>query len=209
MEANSIADFNNRNQNKEELINPDYLERVNDLIKSQYLNFDNMGINLIEKIDNKYQEIILDEFFDFTNESYTSIADIQVEILTKNRYLIGRKVYQFICVDFYSTILPSFLENNKINSFNQFEKYLMNRIKKDYGKLKGELIKILQKIYNNIKKIETIDKNVNKDPQFKEILNRYSFYIRLINFGDITNFIHNYWIPMFQKNEADFIWKIS
>jgi hypothetical protein len=208
MEANSTADFNNKNPHQE-MINEDYLERVNDLIKTQYLDFENLGINLIEKIDNKYQEIILDEFFDFTNESYTPISDTQVEILTKNRYLISKKVYQFICVDFYSTILPSFLENNKINSFNQFEKYLMNRIKKDYSKLKGELIKILQNIYNNIKKLENIDKNVNKDPQFKEILNRYSFYIRLINFGDITNFVHNYWLPMFQKNEEEFIWKLS
>jgi hypothetical protein len=208
MEANSTADFNNKNPHQE-MINEDYLERVNYLIKTQYLDFENLGINLIEKIDNKYQEIILDEFFDFTNESYTPISDTQVEILTKNRYLISKKVYQFICVDFYSTVLPSFLENNKINSFNQFEKYLMNRIKKDYSKLKGELIKILQNIYNNIKKLENIDKNVNKDPQFKEILNRYSFYIRLINFGDITNFVHNYWLPMFQKNEEEFIWKLS
>lgn len=205
MEADSISDFK---ENQEDIIDQDYLERVEDIIKGQYQEFTNLGINLINEIDLKYQRIILLDFYDYVNENYTNILDHGIST-EKEKFEISKKVYQLICIDFYSTILPSFLEDMKIKSVIDLDLYIMTNIKQDYEKLKGDLIKSIQKIYNNIKKLESIDKTIKRDPQFKDIINKYNFYIKLLNFGDIFNFIHNYCIPLFSKNENDIIWKMS
>lgn len=186
-----------------------YLDRIQSIIKGQYEDFNNLGIDMVNVIDLKYQLIILDDFFEYVHQNYTPIINYDQALISPNvKYIIGYKVYQFITTDFYLTIFPSMLEELNTLSYIQFYKFIEARSENKYEYIKTYIIKNLKKIYDNVKKLEKIDKNIVNDKSFKELLDKYSFYIKLINFGDIDMFIHNYMLPMFEKNENDIVWKL-
>ena len=205
VEVDSIYDVKNENN-----IDGDYLNRVKDIIEGQYIDFNNLGINMIDKIELKYQLLLLDDFFEYVHKNYTPMINYAEAMITPNvKYIIGHKVYQFISCDFYLTIFPSLLEDINVNSFEGFYKYVEFNSNDNYQHLKMTIIKCIKKIYDNIKKLDTIDKNIVKDRSFKELLDKYSFYIKLINFGNIDNFVNNFCLPMFEMNEDEIIWKLS
>ena len=206
MEIESIYDVKSKDN-----IDFEYLTRIQQIIKGQYEEFNNLGINMIDQIELKYQVIIIDDFFEYVHKYYTPVINYDQAMITPNvKYIIGYKTYQFFSTDFYLTIFPSFLDGLNIKSSKQLYQYIEKQcIDGNYNLIKTDIIKCIKTIYDNVKKLENIDKNISNDKSFKELLNKYSFYIKLINFGDISNFINNFCLPMFEKNEDDIIWKLS
>ena len=191
-------------------IDGDYLNRIRAIIEGQYIDFDNLGINMVDKIELKYQIILIDEFFEYVHNQYTPIVNYDQAMIAPNiKYIVGLKVYQFISSDFYLTIFPSLLEELNTYSYNELYRYVEINSDENYQKIKASIIKCIKRIYDNVKKLEGIDKNIVKDRNFKELLDKYSFYIKLINFGNIDNFVNNFCLPMFEVNEYEIISKLS
>ena len=191
-------------------IDGDYLARIRSIIEGQYIDFNNLGVNMIDNIELKYQIILLEDFFEYVHTNYTPIVNYDQAMVSPNvKYIVSLKVYQFFSSDFYLTIFPSLLEEINVYSYNELYRYVEINSDENYQKIKASIIKCIKRIYDNVKKLEDIDKNIIKDRNFKELLDKYSFYIKLINFGNIDNFVNNFCLPMFEINEDEIISKLS
>lgn len=196
-------------QNDPSLLDREYLENLNQLIQSQYISFNNLGINYLKNIDYNYTIPIYEELLDYVNENYLSIVNYDDTIISSNKvYEIGSLVYNFICVDCYCTIIPKYLEN--INCFNikDFEIYLSRKYKNDVSNFKTAFIKTIESILNPLIKLKGLDKSIEHDAKYINYVKKYAFYIELINYGDNNNFLFNYFKCVLQKNESDLIWRV-
>ena len=188
------------NQNK---IDDIIFDQLNEIIKNQYINFNNLGSNLLDHITDPYKQLILDDLITYYSENYSPLS-----IELHNTTDLGLKLYSFICIDFYNTILPSFLEYNNFFSYIEFEKYINNRIN-NIENVKINFIKIIQEIILKFNNLQKLDQFISKDEKFIELINKYDFYQILFNMVDIKQLLENYIMPMFIKNEEDTIWKIN
>jgi len=178
-------------------------DQLNEIIKKQYIDFNNLGSDLLKSINDPYKQMILDDLIIFYNDNYSPLA---TELHDPKD--LGLKLYSFICIDFYNTILPSFLEYNNINNYSEFEIYLSNKMKYDMANIKIQFIKIIQEIILKFNNLQKLDKFISNDTQFIDIVEKYNFYQILLNMADIQLLLENYIIPVFIKNEEDTIWKI-
>jgi len=178
-------------------------DQLNDIIQKQYINFDNLGSDLLKHITDPYKQLILDDLIIFYNDTYSPLA---MELHDSKD--LGLKIYSFICVDFYNTILPSFLEHNKLNSYVELEMYMNKKMRYDIGDIKIKFIDTVHEIILKFNNLQKLDKFISKDNNFINIVNKYNFYEILINMSDFQLLLENYIMPVFIKNEDDTIWKI-
>lgn len=207
-EVDSIDHISERDVIQNNLVDVEEFESINLGIKDQYINFQNLGVNLLKNIkDPKISEYVSDEFLQYTNDYITPVTDFY-----NNKYnnsLLKSRVYSFICIDCYLTIIPSFLEEIKVFDYNSFEKYYNNVLKSNSSFFKANFVRIIKDIKTNIEKLKTLDDSIKTDRNYKDLLDKYNFYVQLINFGDIEQFLENYFKPMFAANEDDIIWRLS
>ena len=188
------------------------LDDLNNNIKNQYIEFNDLGIDLIENINNtQIVNIILEEFVDYVNEYITPVMNFkESEIFgTLNKTNLGLKLYNFLIIDCHITIIPNFLDINHISTFLEFERFYNISLKHDPSLFKANFIKSIQKILNNIQKLEKLDKTIKYDKNYKLLVKKYQFYIESINFGNIDNFLDNYFNPMLSKNIDDILIRIK
>jgi len=178
------------------------LDQLHEIIKNQYINFNNLGSDLLNYITDPYKQLILERLLEYYSNHYSPLA-----LELHDTVDLGHKIYQFICLDFYNTILPSFLESKKLQNYIQFEKYINNRLN-NLEYVKTEFIKIIQEIISKFNNLEKLDKFISQDQKFINIVNKYTFYQLLFNNIDIKMFLENYILPMFAKNEDEILWKI-
>jgi hypothetical protein len=208
MEVDSIDQMNEINVIQNNLIDVEVFNDINREIKKQYMEFQNLGTNLLNDIeDPKILDYVLTEFIDYVNNYITPITE-----LYSNKYdnlKLKLRVYSFICVDCYLTITPSFLETVNVFDYPSFESYYYNTLKGDSSFFKANFVKVIKNIKTNIEKLKTLDDNIKNDRNYRELLNKYNFYVQLMNFGNVENFLENYFKPMLIINENDIIWRIS
>lgn len=202
-EVDSIYDLNQKQKHFDfELFN-----NINAIIKDQYINLDNLGVNLL--FDNEYEieenilSPILNELLDYTHEFITPIFEFNYDLE------LGRMIYEFTCVDCYNTIIPAFLENINVYSYESFELYFKKKLKSNNNYFKANFVKSIQNILINIKKLEAFDDKIKDDENYKKLIDRYDYYVNLMNFGNTSGFLENYFLPILSKNEYDLISKIS
>jgi len=207
-EVDSIDQMSELSAIQNNLIDVEVFDQLNISIKNQYINFQNLGVDLLKNIkDPKILEYILNEFTQYVNDYITPITDIYDN--TYDNSTLKLRVYSFICIDCYLTITPSFLEAIKVFDYNSFESYYINVLKSDSSYFKANFVKIIKNIKTNIEKLKTLDESIKNDRNYQELLNKYTFYLQLMNFGNIENFLENYFKPMLSTNENDIIWRIS
>jgi len=186
-------------------IDENIYDQLIEIIKQQYIDFNNLGSNLLDPISKPYKNKIYNEISFYYSENYDIL---QLELHDDDDKL-GEHIYNFCCIDFYSTILPSFLEHYKIYSYSEFESYLSGRIAYNMSYLKTGFLKIINEILLKFQNLQLIDKAIVNNKDFLYIFEKYKFYLLLINNSDIESLLKNYIIPLFVKNETDIIWKIE
>jgi len=195
--------------NKIQYIDYNEFHSTNEIITNQYIEFENLGINLINDIkDKKIRKIVLSEFINHFHENISPIIDFQKTQIDGDEDKLGLKVYTFLCIDCYLTIIPKFLEGLNIYSINEFERYYYETLDADPSNFKANFVKSIQDLYKNIKNLESLDKTIKNDENYKKLVKKYEFYISLMNFGNINNFLNNYFRPVLSKNEVDIAWRI-
>lgn len=206
IEVDSINDL----KNQENVINGEILQNHNSNIKEQYLEFINLGTNLLDNIeDQNILSIVLSEFLEYVHENITPVTNFEQYDIEGDSIEIGTKIYNFLCVDCYNTIIPNFLEIIQVSTFEEFETYYLKQLKGDSSFFKANFVKSIQTIKNNIQKLQKLDKTIKNDKNYQDLLEKYKFYVQLMNFGNVQNFLDNYFKPVFAKNESDIIWRIS
>lgn len=209
IDTNSIDDIGNVIIIPDDYINYEELELQENMIKEQYINFNNMGINLIDNIDNIYKPDIYANMLEYINDNYLSIVDYDSSAILPQKLIeIGNFIYNFICVDCYNTIIPNFLNYTNCNTLDGFDSLIQNKYHGDYTLVKANLVKIIKNIVDELLKLQRIDNSVQKDETYQKLLFKFSYYMELVDFGDTEKFINNYIKPLLTKNLDSILWRI-
>jgi len=193
--------------NHSEAVFSEIFHNVNESIKKQYLEFTDLGNDLISEVENQHiKQIVLSEFLEYFHNNISPIEDY-----TNNQDSVelGIKIYNFLCIDFYNTILPSFLESVNVSSFEEFESYYLNNLNGNDAYFKANFVRSIRTIRDNIDKLKGLDKSIGNDKNYQCLLKKYVYYVELMNFGHIDNFLENFFKPVLAKNESDIMWRIS
>ena len=202
----SIADLQNDNN----LLDREELDALNSQITNQYIDFNNLGQNLLAGVEIKLKLPIFDEMIQYVNDNYTAIINYDETIISANkRVQVGSYIYQFIVVDCYNSILPNYLNQIQATTIEQFDLHLKNVLNNDASNFKTNFIKVITSIINQLSRLQQLDRSVTKDKNYQELLTRYGFYLELVNYGDTDNFLFNCIRPMLMKNFADILWRTT
>ncbi|MFA7202513.1 MAG: hypothetical protein WC188_02205 [Candidatus Caldatribacteriota bacterium] len=194
----------------EKIIDKEEYSMNENIIIDQYSNFNNLGINFIDNIDNEFKPSIFENMLEYVNDTYMSIVDYDSAMLLPQKLLeSGQFIYEFVCVDCFNTIIPNFLSSLNCNNLENFDFLVQNRFKYDYSLIKANLVKIIKNIVEELLKLQKIDSNVRNDNAYKKLLFKFTYYMELLDFGDTEKFVNNYIRPVLIKNLDSILWRIS
>ena len=210
VDLNSIDDIQNVVIMPQNYTNYEELEANEDIIKNQYINFNNLGVNLIDDIDLIYHNDIYANMINYINNVYLTVVDYDSSaILPQKNIETGKLIYLFVCVDCFNTILPNFLNQINCTTLESFDSLIQNRYKGDYSVVKANLVKVTQQIVDELLKLQKLNPNIQKDIMFQKLLQRYSYYLELVDFGDTEKFVNNYIRPLLLKNIDSVLWRTT
>lgn len=192
------------------LVDVDVIEADEEMVKKQYYELENLGTDLLKTIrDNDHKIEIVKDFIAYTNENYVSIVDYDQLIASHSKLIeIGDFLYKFIIIDCFNTIIPNYLEKIEAYNVEDFDLYFKNTLKNDSTKFKANFAKTINDIINKLLNLKKIDEKVSNDKNYKILLKRYGYYLELINFTDIDNFLQNYFRPVVAKNSSEINWRM-
>lgn len=191
-------------------INRDELEYYNDTIKNQYIELINIGTNLLKNINNNYKIFIFEEMIEYCNDNYLNIITIDDNQISPIQTLEnGAKIYEFLCIDCLNTIIPSYMNTINCINYEQFNLYFKKILKNDISNFKTSIIKVISSILDELLKLQKLDINVLKDKEYNKTLNKCYYYIELLNYGDLSNFLENYFQKILIKYEDEIQWRLS
>lgn len=180
------------------------LEGCNEVVKKQYINFQNLGVDMLKTVPDNYKPAIFKDMVLYIHDMYTPIADIDNMMIFNQRLMeIGEIVYKFICMDAYNAVIPNFLSKIGCSTLEQFDVILAKRFNHDYGLVKASIVKTIKETLENLMRLKTVDQTISKDKSYQETIKKYSYFIELVDFGSTDRFINNYVRPVFAKNEAE------
>jgi len=209
IDRNTIDVVENLLQIPENYIDVEELELNEELIKAQYINFDNLGIDLLDKIPENYKPEIFANMLEYVNNNYLSIVDFDSSTILPYKLLeTGNLIYNFICLDCYNTIIPNFLNHTNCNTLDGFDSLIQNKFRGDYSLVKANLVKITKIITEELLKLKRIDSSIQNDKMFQNLLSKFTYYIELVDFGDTETFVNNYIRPLLLKNFDSILWRI-
>lgn len=204
-EVDSITDLlNNDNPN----YNSEFLD-IHNQIKSQYIDFEGVGVDLLSDLSVDKQIIVLKPMIEYIH--YEIIPLLNFDIMqtdVKSLVTLGTYIYSFYCVDLATSLIPHLLTKLKIESIIQFDKHVNLTIAKQPEKLKTDTIYAVSEILTRLNNLKSIDTYIKNDGDYKKLIEKYSFYYELINFSDINILLIDVIRVMFRKNIESILWRI-
>lgn len=196
-------------QNDNSIIDREELDEINDSVKRQYVDFENLGVNLLNDVPVKYKLIIYEEMIDFIQNNYADIVNYDETTISPNKRIqIGNYLYRFFALDCYNVLLPNFLSSFNCVTIEQFDLHIKNVYNNDVSNFKTRFYQTIDEITQRLLGLKQIDANVYTDKKYREIIRTYEYYKEIVNFGDSSNLLFNYIRPMFDKNNSDILWRM-
>jgi hypothetical protein len=186
------------------------LDELNEMIKNQYIDFENLGVSMIPKnISNNDKIEIYGEMLEYINETYLDVQGLE-DILISNTQLVkmGDIFYEFIVISSFNELIPEFLESIRCLNIKQFDRYFKISLMNDSSNLKTNFIKIISNKINIFLRLQQLQSSVIKDKRYQDILKKYNNYIEIINFGNSDNFVQEFLRPIIMKNESELLWRM-
>ncbi len=200
--SSTFASFPN-----EELDHDEMME-LEEPIENQYKEFESLGADLTKEIPQEYLRHIFGRLIEYVNENYLSIIDYDTAVVSPTKTIqIGHLVYSFICVDNYFNILPNYLKRIECYTIDQFDKYLKNKLENDHANFKASYITTIKSVVERLQNLQRLKGNVKTDKNYVHLLNKYTYYIQLVNFGESERFVYNYIRPLLIKHFDDILWR--
>ena len=210
LDLNTVDTFQNSTNASfpnEELDHDEMLELEEPII-NQYKDFESLGADLTKDIPQQYLIHIFSRMTDYVNENYLSIVDYDTVVVSPTRSLqIGNLIYNFICLDNYFNILPNYLKRIECYTIDQFDKYFQNKLGNDPANFKVSYINSIKSVLDRLHNLQKLKSNVRADKNYQNLLNKYTYYIELVNFGESDRFIFNYIRPILSKHFDDILWR--
>jgi hypothetical protein len=145
----------------EKIIDREELGEINDKLKDQYIDLNNLGINLLNDVGYEFKIILFENLLEYCQSNYVNIANFDQIMSSPNKIVeVGSHLYDFICVDCYNTIIIQYLSSINCINIEQFENYFQRVLDNDISKFKVSFLKTIQNIIDNLIKLQTLDQSV-------------------------------------------------
>lgn len=155
-------------------------------VQDQYINFNNLGNNLLQY--NIYSDGNFAEFITFVNDNYIPITNIDYILTTpKQIQALGRFIYELLTVDLINTILPKILKSQ-----NCLPEAL---ITSDFKMLLFEIL------MDRIEVLRQMVSEVNNSNLKRELV-KWSYYLELFD-TNLENFQLNVIEPLINTYELE------
>jgi hypothetical protein len=160
----------------------------NVLIEDQYQNFNNLGINFLEGkqfSDDNFANVV-----DFVNDNYLLINNVDLIMSNaKSLQVMGRYIYELICIDLVNEILPKLLKREQL-----LPETLLTI---DAIELKQLLMSII------LEKIEALREIIQevRNIEVKTLLLKWSYFLDLFD-NDLEMFKENVLSPIIIKYQT-------
>lgn len=188
-------------------------DQIDENLKKQYQNLDELGINYLNNInniiDNNSKIFIYDNMLSYIHNNIINIPDIDAIDDDFNRLiLISEYVYEFICVDTVNSIIPALMELLNISTVEDFDLIINLKYNESPNKLKEDLLQTIHITLNQLQKLQTISPIVKNDNNYNKLLGKYLYIEELISLCDIDKFLTNFIRPVISKYISDIVWKL-
>ena len=186
---------------------------VNENVRKQYQQFDNLGQNYLAMFDLELNELdkidILSDMISYVNKHLISIVNLDDMNGDRERLLTaGSYIYEFICIDCYSSLIPALMEVLNITSVDDLDGLINLKYLGSPAKFKEDFLSTIQITIEQLKKLEAITPEIKKDKNYQRLLGKYFYYQEIVEYGDTTMFLQNFLRPVINKYSTDFIWKL-
>lgn len=216
-----IDDFNDVDDPKnilnseihQDLFEKEILNIIQTNIKKQYIEYENLGQNYLylfnnELSNNQKKEIFID-LINYVHQHILPIVDYDnIEDNVERILLAGQYIYELICVDFLSSILPALLEKLNITSISEFDDIINLKYLNTPGKFKTDLLDVIRVVIEQLNKLQSITPDVKNDTNYQKLLGKYFYYQEIITYTNTELFLNGFVRPVLSKYETDLIWKL-
>lgn len=162
-----------------------------------------LELNELDKID------ILSDMISYVNKHLISIVNLDDMNGDRERLLTaGSYIYEFICIDCYSSLIPALMEVLNITSVDDLDGLINLKYLGSPAKFKEDFLSTIQITIEQLKKLEAITPEIKKDKNYQRLLGKYFYYQEIVEYGDTTMFLQNFLRPVINKYSTDFIWKL-
>ncbi len=191
----------------EELDHDEMLE-LEEPIENQYKEFESLGADITKEVPQEHLIHIFARMIDYVNENYLSIIDYDTVVVSPTKTIqIGKLIYSFICIDNCFNILPNYLKKIECYNIDQFDKYFQNKLGNDPAKFKASYLESISDVVRRLQGLQKLKSNVRSDRNYQNLLNKYTYYIELVNFGESDRLIFNYIRPVLIKHFDEILWR--
>ena len=210
LDLNSVDTFQsstNASFPNEELDHDQMIE-FEEPIENQYKHFQSLGADLTNNVPDEFLIHIFGRLIDYVNENYLSIIDYDTVVVSPTKTLqIGKLVYSFICLDNYFNVLPSYLKRIDCFTIDQFDKYFENKLGNSISNFKASYISTIKNVIDRLQNLQKLKSAVKSDKNYQNLMNKYTYYIELVNFGESDRFLFNYIRPILTMHFDDILWR--
>ena len=216
-----IEDFNDVDDPKnilnaeihQDLLEKEILNIIQNNIKKQYIDYENLGQNYLhlfdESLTNIQKKEILIDLINYVHHQILPIVDYDnLEDNVERILLAGQYIYEFICVDFLASILPALMEKLNITSVSEFDDIINLKYINSPAKFKNDLLDVLRVVIEQLNKLQSITPDVKNDTNYQKLLGKYFYYQEIITYASLEMFLENFVRPILSKYETDLIWKL-
>ena len=160
------------------------MSEINNIIYNQYTNYENLGINYLDIIDNNSDyDNILKEIITYYNDHVNPIINFDIIFTdTKSIELIGRIIYTFITKDLPFELLPETCKYFKFTDCKDLLK--LNKTDFQIGLQKYIITKI-----SNLDNLLSQTIEISSTIKFDNV--KYNYYLELLesDFDNILQFL--------------------
>lgn len=191
------------------VIDREILNEFEEQLEEQYIDLENLGKNIIEDIPIKYKLMLFEPMLEYINLNYTTLINLDQAKSSSNKLIeVGTYTYQFFCVDAFNTIIPHYLNHINCINIEQFDAYFNINLSSNPENFKRNFIKALSSVLSNLTNLSKLDKKVYYDKNYNNLVKRYGYYIELVNFGNSSDFLDNFFRPIIMKHQPDLLWRM-
>lgn len=199
-------------QDKSEIFDLEETEIINDKIRDQYQNFENLGTDYLTKSDLTQKQLlfIYEDFLDYVNDTFLPVISYDdLENSPKLTLSTGKYLYWFYIRELPNTILPNMFIHYNIETVEDFDKVILTKSDDNYQRLRIDFTLIISDIIKKINHLRTLDATIVKDRRYRELIYMYNFYLETVDNSGFDKFTKNYLIPVVHKEFINIMLKTA
>ena len=159
---------------------------------------------MINEIEYYFEDIEYCEMIGEFEDEY--VYDIEVDDDTHtfigNNILVHNSLY----ISFTPVIESCGFKGDELDFILHLDRVIIKKAD-NINYIKTQLLTNISDVVNNLLKLQKIDHTISTDGSYKLLINRFGYYLELIDFSDSYKFVENYIRPVLNKYFDQLMWR--